>query len=47
MRGRLNPEHVKIKKNLIWDVLEIDLVRHQYNTERQRNRFTQFGDNTL
>ena len=24
IRGRLNPEHVKIKKNWIWDVLEID-----------------------
>ena len=24
IRGRLNPEHVKLKKHLIWDVLEID-----------------------
>ena len=24
IRGRLNPEHVKIKKNWIWDVLQID-----------------------
>ena len=24
IRERLNPEHVKIKKNWIWDVLEID-----------------------
>ena len=24
IRGRINPEHVKIKKNWIWDVLEID-----------------------
>ena len=24
MRGRLNSENVKIKKNWIWDVLEID-----------------------
>ena len=24
IRGRLNPEHFKIKKNWIWDVLEID-----------------------
>ena len=24
IRGRLNPEHVKFKKNWIWDVLEID-----------------------
>ena len=24
IRGRLNPEHVKLKKNWIWDVLEID-----------------------
>ena len=24
IRGRLNPEHVKIKKSWIWDVLEID-----------------------
>ena len=24
IRGRLNPEHVKIKRNWIWDVLEID-----------------------
>ena len=24
IRGRLNPENVKIKKNCIWDVLEID-----------------------
>ena len=24
IRRRLNPEHVKIKKNWIWDVLEID-----------------------
>ena len=24
IRGRLNPENVKFKKNLIWDVLEID-----------------------
>ena len=24
IRGRLNPEHVKIKKKWIWDVLEID-----------------------
>ena len=24
IRGRLNPEHVRIKKNWIWDVLEID-----------------------
>ena len=24
IRGRLNTEHVKIKKNWIWDVLEID-----------------------
>ena len=24
IRGRLNPKHVKIKKNWIWDVLEID-----------------------
>ena len=24
IRGRLSPEHVKIKKNWIWDVLEID-----------------------
>ena len=24
IRGRLNPEHVKIKKNWIWDILEID-----------------------
>ena len=23
IRGRLNPEHVRLKKNLIWDVLEI------------------------
>ena len=25
IRGRLNPENVKLKKNWIWDVLEIDL----------------------
>ena len=24
IRGRLNPEHVKLKKNWIWDVLDID-----------------------
>ena len=24
IRGRLNPEHVKLKKNLIWETLEID-----------------------
>ena len=24
IRGRLNPENVKIKKNWIWNVLEID-----------------------
>ena len=24
MKGRLNPENVKLKKNWIWDVLEID-----------------------
>ena len=24
IKGRLNPEHVKLKKNWIWDVLEID-----------------------
>ena len=24
LRGRLNPEHVRLKKNWIWDVLEID-----------------------
>ena len=24
IRGRLNSEHIKIKKNWIWDVLEID-----------------------
>ena len=24
MRGRLNPDIVKLKKNWIWDVLEID-----------------------
>ena len=24
IRGRLNPEHVRLKKNCIWDVLEID-----------------------
>ena len=24
IRGRLNPEYVKIKKNWIWDILEID-----------------------
>ena len=24
IKGRLNPEHVKIKKNWIWDALEID-----------------------
>ena len=24
IRGRLNPENVKIKKNWIWDILEID-----------------------
>ena len=24
IRGRLNPEHVKIKKNWIWNILEID-----------------------
>ena len=24
LRGRLNPENVKLKKNWIWDVLEID-----------------------
>ena len=24
IRGRLNPENVKLKKNWIWDVLEID-----------------------
>ena len=24
IRGQLNPEHVKLKKNWIWDVLEID-----------------------
>ena len=24
IRGRLNPEHVRLKKNWIWDVLEID-----------------------
>ena len=24
IRGRLNPENVKLKKNLIWDILEID-----------------------
>ena len=24
IRGRLNPEHVRIKKNWIWDVLEIN-----------------------
>ena len=24
IRGRLNPENVKVKKNWIWDVLEID-----------------------
>ena len=24
IRGRLSPEHVKIKKNWIWDVVEID-----------------------
>ena len=26
IRGRLNLEHVKIKKNWIWDVLEIDCI---------------------
>ena len=24
IRGKLNPEHVRLKKNWIWDVLEID-----------------------
>ena len=24
IRGRLNPENIKLKKNWIWDVLEID-----------------------
>ena len=24
IRGRLNPEYVKLKKNWIWDILEID-----------------------
>ena len=24
IRGRLTPEHIKFKKNWIWDVLEID-----------------------
>ena len=24
IRGRLNPENVKLKKNWIWDVLEVD-----------------------
>ena len=33
IKGRLNPENVKLKKNWIWDVLEIDWVRRQYNTK--------------
>ena len=30
-RGRLNLESVKLKKNWIWDVLEIDWFKCQYN----------------
>ena len=33
IKGRLNPENVKLKKNWIWDVLENGLVKCQYNTE--------------
>ena len=47
IRGRLNPELVKIKKKLDLGCFGDRLVRHQYNTKWQWNRFTQFGNNIL
>ena len=34
IKGRLNLENVKLKKNWIWDVLEIDLVKCLYNIKQ-------------
>ena len=33
IRGKLNSENVKLKKNWIWDVFGNRLVKHQYNIE--------------
>ena len=47
IRGRLNLESVKLKKNWIWDVLEIDWSNVNITLNDNENRFTQFSNNTL
>ena len=47
IRGRLNPENLKLKKNWIWDVLEIDWSNVSITLNDNEIRLTQFSNNTL
>ena len=46
IRGRLNPKNVKLKKNWIWDVLEIDWSNISI-TLNDNEILTQFSNNTI
>ena len=47
IKGRLNLENVKLKKNWIWDVLELDWSNISITLNDNEYRFTQFSNNTL
>ena len=47
IRGRLNQENVKLKKNWIWDVLEIDWSNVSITLNDNENRFTQFSNSSI
>ena len=29
--GKLTPEHIELKRNILWDVIELDWKWHQYD----------------
>ena len=47
IRGRLNPENVKFKKNWIWDVLEIDWSNVSITLNDNKIDLPSFSNNTL
>ena len=47
IRERLNPEHVRLQKNWIWDVLEIDWSDISITLNDNEIGFTQFCNNTF
>ena len=47
IRGRLNSDNVKLKKNWIWDVLEIDWSNVSITLNDNEIDYTQFSDNTI